>query len=148
MFGQLCISSLSPRRRATRSLLSSSTGIAYVKSTSMYVKLATGKYGSDVGALSGADRSAAQSVRKIRASPSRFVFGWIYPTSAVPSVGSHSISGFTETTFVGHSPRHRVTIRLSRIPYSGHISPDAMVTCLSASISLETLGQHALSSPL
>jgi hypothetical protein len=50
---------------------------------------------------------------------SQFVLRWIRP-------GSHSISGIIETSFAG-------------IPHSGYISPEAMVTYISALIRLEEL---------
>ena len=38
-----------------------------------------------------------------RASPSRFILGWVCPTSTVLVLGCNSISGITEITFVCHS---------------------------------------------
>ncbi|KAN0126548.1 hypothetical protein V8E52_000188, partial [Russula decolorans] len=58
----------------------------------------------------------------VRANSSRFILGWICATFAIPLLGLHSISGITET-----------------IPYSGYISPEVMVTCLSMLTSLEEL---------
>jgi hypothetical protein len=51
---------------------------------------------------------------------SRFVPGWIRPTSGIPPVVWHSISGITETTFVYHSPRQSSPYKYS--PFRIHFT--------------------------
>jgi hypothetical protein len=65
-------------------------------------------FGSDAGAIPRADISGPLVIWRGGAS-SRFVLGWVCRASAIPSVISHSISGFTETTFVCHSPCYTST---------------------------------------
>ncbi len=61
---------------------------------------------SNARAISGA-RSSAPITWKLGVPPSssRFILGWICATSAIPRLGFHSVSGFTETIFIYHSPR-------------------------------------------
>jgi hypothetical protein len=69
--------------------------------------LATGKsLGCDAGAIPGLDRSAAllTLIRWNAASHSRFVLGWVCPTSAILRIIWHPISGIAKTSFVCHSP--------------------------------------------
>ena len=47
-----------------------------------------------------------QGCNKASPSPFRFVLGWICPTTAIPQLESHFISGHTKATVVRHSP-HR-----------------------------------------
>jgi hypothetical protein len=62
--------------------------------------------GTDAGAIPRADRSVPPLRWSNAASHSRFICGWICPTSAIPLVGWHSISGTAKSPFVCYSPRH------------------------------------------
>ena len=62
--------------------------------------------GCDAGAISGVDRSAAGPGCPLTssASRSRFVPGWICPTSAILCLEGHTISGTSKAAFVCYSP--------------------------------------------
>jgi hypothetical protein len=62
---------------------------------------------------------------------SRYLFGWIFPASKVSQVVGYSISGTTTATLLP-SCHDLVVVELWNIPNTGYISPEAMVTALSA----------------
>ena len=67
--------------------------------------LAIGKgLGSDAGFIPGVERSVSPLIWR-NTSHSRFILGWICPTSAILHLGFYSISGVAETTPVCYSTR-------------------------------------------
>ena len=104
--------------------------------------LAIGKsLGCDAGPIPTVDTSVplrAKTKSVDSHSHSRFVPGWICPTSAIQYFELSSIP-FPGLPNLLLSATHLVVLRLSDIPHSGYISPKAMVAVLSALSSLESL---------